>query len=312
MTSIGETLRGERLRRNLDLDEISRELKISKRFLEAIEAEKFDKLPGGIFTKAFVRQYARLLGLDEEDLAAQVQRVLEPPPEVPQFAKRGKPAVSEIHMPRMEEWEALGERRFRWSSPLLALALVVAVMLVCSGVYAWWQRARHPASARESPPLAAETVQAPQPAPSTAPSTAPSEAAPAPPNAANPPASETAAPTPATGQPAAAPPLAPAPEANPNAAVRVQVTAEETVWVRALADGKYRFSTTLEAHQSRTVEANSMVELRLGNAGGVTILLNGNPVGAVGPRGQVRTVQFTSGGLQIVPVKPPGAPDPRF
>jgi cytoskeleton protein RodZ len=94
--------------------------------------------------------------------------------------------------------------------------------------------------------------------------------------------------------------------------VRVQVTAEETVWIRALADGKYRFSTTLEAHQSRTVEANSMVELRLGNAGGVTILLNGNPVGAVGPRGQVRTVQFTSGGFQIVPVKPPGAPDPRF
>ena len=66
MTSIGETLRRERVKRNLDLDRISNELKISSRLLEAIEAERFDKLPGGVFVKSFVRQYARLLELDEE------------------------------------------------------------------------------------------------------------------------------------------------------------------------------------------------------------------------------------------------------
>ena len=59
---IGETLRRERLKRNLDFEQISRELKISRRFLEAIENDQFDKLPGGVFAKSFVRQYARLLG----------------------------------------------------------------------------------------------------------------------------------------------------------------------------------------------------------------------------------------------------------
>src|SRR5215469_16463541 len=79
MMTVGETLRRERLKRNLDLDQVSRELKISPRFLEAIENEDFEKLPGGVFAKAFVRQYGRLLGLNDEELAAQLQQTLDPP-----------------------------------------------------------------------------------------------------------------------------------------------------------------------------------------------------------------------------------------
>ena len=56
------------------------------------------------------------------------------------------------------------------------------------------------------------------------------------------------------------------------------------------------------------MEANEKVLLRLGNAGGVTITLNGKPIGAVGPKGQVRTVQFTSGGFQIVAAPKPSLP----
>src|ERR1035437_7055631 len=92
MTLVGETLRRERLKRNLDLEEISGELKISKRFLQAIENDQYDKLPGGVFAKSFVRQYARLLGLDEEAIAGQVQQVLGPEPEGPQLAGKSKAA----------------------------------------------------------------------------------------------------------------------------------------------------------------------------------------------------------------------------
>ena len=81
MTPVGETLRRERLKRNLDLEEISRELKISARFLKAIEDDQYDKLPGGVFAKSFVRQYARLLGLDEDQIAGQVQQNLAPLPD---------------------------------------------------------------------------------------------------------------------------------------------------------------------------------------------------------------------------------------
>jgi len=322
MTSIGEILRRERLKRNLELGQIAQELKISARFLEAIEAGELDKLPGGVFTRSFIIQYARLLGLDAEEIAGQLQRTLDPPPEVPASVEEPKPADSAIRVPRVEEWEAIGASRFRWSSSLAAAALVLVVMLACSGLYTWWQYTRRPVPAHESPPVAAVKPAPPPapieqpPSPAVQPSTAPAETqspsatpAPAPAPATEPPAPAVKAPSPGGAPPPV--PVAGAPASNPNAAVRVELTADESVWVLARSDGKYLFSGTLGAKESRTIEATSTVLLRLGNAGGVTITLNGKPVGPVGPKGQVRTVQFTSGGFEIVAVpKPPAPLDP--
>src|ERR1035437_1202068 len=124
MTPVGETLRRTRLKRNLQLEEISNELKISTRFLQAIESDQYDKLPGGIFAKSFVRQYARLLGLDEEDIAGRVQQVPQP------VQKAKQASVAPIQVPKVDEWERVGDKRFRWSGWLSAVVLV-AVMLVC-------------------------------------------------------------------------------------------------------------------------------------------------------------------------------------
>ena len=317
MTSIGEILRRERLKRNLELGQIAQELKIASRFLEAIEAGQLEKLPGGVFTKSFIIQYARLLGLDEETIAGEVHRTLEPPPKVPASLEAPKPADSAIRVPRVEEWKTVGEGRFRWSSSLSAAALVVVVMLLCSGLYAlyaWWQRAHLAVAAHQRPPVAA-VQQAPPPTPveqPPSPAVQPSTV----PTGTQPPAGSPA-PAPSTQQPAppvTAPPAVPvagAAASRPNAPVRVELTADEPVWVLVRSDGKYSFSGTLNAKESRTVEATSTVVLRLGNAGGVTITLNGKPVGPVGPKGQVRTVQFTSGGFEIVAVpKSPAPLDP--
>ena len=85
MTSIGETLKRERLRRGWNLEQVSRETKISSRLLEYIESEQFDKLPGGVFTRSFVRQYASTLGLDGDEIASELQRQIhiEPEPALP-------------------------------------------------------------------------------------------------------------------------------------------------------------------------------------------------------------------------------------
>lgn len=98
---------------------------------------------------------------------------------------------------------------------------------------------------------------------------------------------------------------------KPSGAVQVVIkTSDEPVWVLARTDGKYAFSGTLEPNQIRTVDADGIIVLRLGNAGGVAITVNGKPIPEVGPKGQVRTVQFTSGGFQIVaPPKPSTPPD---
>jgi cytoskeleton protein RodZ len=307
MSSVGETLRRERMRQNLDLEQISLELKISSRFLTAIEDNRFDRLPAGVFAKSFVRQYARFLGVDEDQMAAEVQRAIAPPSIPTNAAQPSVPPIPEIHAPRIDNWGSVGDRgHFQWSSTAPALALVVVVMLVCSGVYAFWQRARQPvATAQTVAPAATPPAQA---------GSAPAQQAPVQPE----PAAGTQAPAP-TGAPAAQVTPNPAPNPPPtpansadrhsNGPVHIELAADEPVWVLARADGKFLFSGTLDTNQSREVDANEVLTLRLGNAGGVSIKLNGKDIGPVGPKGQVREVQFTSGGFQIVAAPKPSLPE---
>lgn len=65
MGNFGEELRHERESRGVPLETISEKTKVIKRYLTALEDEKFDALPGGILSKGIVRGYARTVGLDE-------------------------------------------------------------------------------------------------------------------------------------------------------------------------------------------------------------------------------------------------------
>lgn len=66
-TSLGARLRGAREARGLSLRELSDQTRISRRHLEAIEADDYQQLPGGIFNRSFVKAYARAVGLDEAE-----------------------------------------------------------------------------------------------------------------------------------------------------------------------------------------------------------------------------------------------------
>lgn len=70
MGSFGEDLRRERELRGVSLREIAEGTKISLRFLEALEDDRVDVLPGGLFPRSFVRQYATFVGLDPERTVA--------------------------------------------------------------------------------------------------------------------------------------------------------------------------------------------------------------------------------------------------
>ena len=74
MANFGETLKRERELRDIPLRDIANATKINLRYLEALEANRFDKLPGGVFNKGFIRAYARFIGADGEAL---VQRYIE-------------------------------------------------------------------------------------------------------------------------------------------------------------------------------------------------------------------------------------------
>ncbi len=71
-------LRSRRLSKGLTLEQIAENTKISIRFLRAIEAEEFDKLPGGIFNTSYLRQYASAIGFDEADLLTYYAEQIKP------------------------------------------------------------------------------------------------------------------------------------------------------------------------------------------------------------------------------------------
>ena len=63
----GDKFRKERERQGIKLEDVSNSTKIGSRMLLAIEEERFDQLPGGVFNKGFIRAYAKYLSLDEEE-----------------------------------------------------------------------------------------------------------------------------------------------------------------------------------------------------------------------------------------------------
>ncbi|HEY0170359.1 MAG TPA: helix-turn-helix domain-containing protein [Pyrinomonadaceae bacterium] len=64
--SLGEQLRRARTERGVGLREVSEQTRITMRHLEAIEADDYKALPGGIFNKSFIKSYARAVGFPEE------------------------------------------------------------------------------------------------------------------------------------------------------------------------------------------------------------------------------------------------------
>ena len=267
MTSLGERLRRQRLQDRVSLEKVSLETKIGVRLLEAIEAEQFEKLPGGVFRRSFVLQYARALGVDPEEIAGELAQLN-------QFDDA--PAMPTADMIRSREPASESGSRFTFplaSSTIGSLLAAVGVTMVCALFYSWWQTP--PAHKQEI-----ARVQAP--------------------------AAVSAPPLPA---PVEASPVVAAPEAaqsNPEGAlVRVGFSADEKTWISVSSDGKKVFASSLQPNETKVVEASEKVRLYTGNAGGLEISLNGKPIGPIGPRGQVRIVEFTQAGFHIVPRRPP-------
>jgi cytoskeleton protein RodZ len=71
---IGTILREARNRRKIELAEVEAATRIRLRFLRAIEREEWDVLPGGVYTRGFIRTYATFLGLDGQRLADEYRR----------------------------------------------------------------------------------------------------------------------------------------------------------------------------------------------------------------------------------------------
>lgn len=163
MATFGENLRREREMRGVTLEEISASTKISVRFLKALEDEALDRIPGGIFTRSFVRAYAKYLGLDEDHVMAEYHLL------VPAGIDNDIARIAKSHpMPAKD-----GSR-----APLLAV--LVAAVLLGSG-YLLYLYTRASTEVPPPAPVVAPAVPAPAPSPQPEPVTDASAAAALPP-----------------------------------------------------------------------------------------------------------------------------------
>jgi cytoskeletal protein RodZ len=280
MATFGENLRREREMRGVTLQEISASTKISVRFLQALENEDFGQVPGGIFTRSFIRAYAKYLGLDEEHVLAEYHLVV--------------PAKSNLDISRIV---ANNPQPRPGSARGPVLAILIAALLLTGG-YLLYRYTRASEEARVSTPRPAPAAPAQPPAPITGP-TAPgsgieSAATPAgqttvPGQVAGPGTATWSTPGAVSMGPQAPPPAIPAPESG----LVLQVAATERAWIAVDADGKMALQRVLAPGEIETLRAKDSFDVTTGNALGIVLTLNGETLKPLGRRGEVKSVHLT-------------------
>ncbi len=125
----GARLRAAREAAGLSLDQVAQQLKLAPRQVRALEEESFGELPGRTFSRGFVRNYARLLHLDAQDLLAHLPDVAQAPAlESPTLHSTGS-MIAELPSATASR-PGLG----RWLIPLILIACIVA-----AAAYEWYR-----------------------------------------------------------------------------------------------------------------------------------------------------------------------------
>ncbi len=300
MTSLGIKLRSQRERLGLTVSDVAIQTKIRESYLVAIENDHLDEIPGGFFSRSFVRQYARALGFKQSEIEPDLDAAVAKPEDniqVERILTDYRPAQSRQGgaLPGEEEDRfSLHQADFLKDRGTGKRWIAFALLLIAgSAGYLWAERQPQVVSATiarlgnwESKEIEWPAL----PAPATPNIEVPMvEAATEAPEPARPAAFGTAR---AAAKPKAAEP----PGATP---VEVAVVAKEKSWVRLSADGNKLFGGVLQAGERRTLSGASTAVVFTGNAGGLEVIYNGKPLGAVGPRGLVRTAVFTPLGYEI-------------
>ena len=299
----GTFLRLAREQRGVSLQQLAVTTKISARVLEALERNDPGKLPGGIFSRAFVRAYAREVGLDAD--AAVANFVSAFPSE--SGADEMPAATSAVEVESFEQ----RRRVLRVAVRLLGAVLILAIAaLFYSSRFRPGFLTTAPTLA--TPPAAGATAQAPAPpqgqppAPEHASSIVPGAAQPDPIREADvsrsPAPTEPAAPTGVPPAPSSEPGATPGPltgaAAPRQAPLLVVLTLTESCWLSVSVDGARTASRTAGAGERLEFAVQRSITLRAGNAGALSVTLNGKPARALGAAGEVVTTTIPASGYE--------------
>jgi cytoskeleton protein RodZ len=318
-SDVGALLRQTRVSFGQSLADVARDIRIRQSFLEAIEAGRFDTLPGQAYTVGFIRTYAEHLGLDPGEVVRRFKResgVGKPAAKLnfpSPLAEGGVPKAAVMLLGAIIALVGYGIWYLTSSRYLdvaeLALPLPEHLRQILPGAADGEAGTDAPQVAlpRVEVPLDGRAGQPPAPAAEPAPTarapTLPTMAAPAAPDPATPPAgpgspgqsSQAVAPH---GDPPAAPPATPPPVAaapGPAAAaaegggrVVLRATADAWVEIRDPASRSVLLSRLMKAGESYAVPDRPGLTLLTGNAGGVEVVIDGEFLAPLGRPGTVR------------------------
>ena len=270
MSSVGSYLRELRERRGLSLDEIARSTRVLHQYLELLEADDFAALPAPAFTRGFIRAYCQALREPPDEALARYEEGVQP------HAAHGHDTA----LPESRKWRELGTRR---ESRGRGAVLVSFVLLVVLGIALFLVTlALQPAGERRGEQRAPTSAGAPSAPEAGRPSAAVKA-----------PSLEPSSVLPST--PVAPGPRAPAPPTSAPAVViddvaspyRLVARTTELTWMRVrMGDGRTS-EENVPAGEVREWISNQPFVLSIGNAGGVTLELNGRPLPSLGPSGAV-------------------------
>jgi transcriptional regulator with XRE-family HTH domain len=285
----GSSLRQARERCGVSLREIANVTKISLPALEALERNDVSHLPGGIFSRAFVRAYAREVGLDPEETVKSF---------IASFPGQD-PSEGDGPLKTAARSDVRVDLGTGVMGTVVRVVTVVAGIAVVVGYLAWSGRLASWRGGTAAPPAAST----PAPAPAAALNT---PAAPDLPleetvavKAADQPGAALIADKPPSGAagvpaqempaPAAAAELASLPEGT----LRLALSARGRCWVSLRADGIHVFAGTMEAGDDRAVDVKGRISLTVGDAGVFSYSINGMPARPMGESGETATVVIT-------------------
>ena len=254
---IGDLLRAERERQNLSIKDIEKGTSIRSLYIEAIEKGEYKTLPGEVYTKGFIRNYANFLKMDADAAVKQFNEERHPDqaiaPEVE--AKQTQPAPKEVPAAKKIPANSSAPRqqndfmqRVESSHHRQTLIMgVVAVLVVLAGAYFLLGSSDEPQSGKTQSSVTQQSV-------------------------------HTTAKQQAAQQPT---------EKEEASEVKVAVKFTGRCWISVKADGKTLFEGTVEKGETKEWTADQRLDLTAGNAGAVTLSYNGEDQGVLGKEGEV-------------------------
>lgn len=258
----GRNLREARERRGITLRQIANATKIGISALEALERNDISRLPGGIFSRAFVRSYAIEVGLDPE---ATIQEFIVQFPHDSVTAGHPTSTQSEDH-------QAIDSDR-RVATTLVRL---ITLSVPIAGALLYFGTTGRPAAPRvpDAPPAVTT------PAPVETPLAAPVETLPA----------QAAAPLAAR---AVGRDVVPASVSTfPSDRLTVALWAIGECWVSAAVDGEKPIERLLQPGDRLTVEVRRELVLKAGDASALAVTLNGAEAKSLGKPGKTVTARL--------------------